>query len=140
MAILTQQPSFEVTVEVNGHALQEYNFVQRADGASPDANSDDNVQGAPVANRPSPTKVVNYIEAPLSGEFTIRYTCKPGFSHSSDRIYADISLDGKTIFIPDLHFSPCNSMDSQVCYGGEIWRDGGMLSQKFMFNELIVGM
>ncbi|KAF1970559.1 hypothetical protein BU23DRAFT_570718 [Bimuria novae-zelandiae CBS 107.79] len=141
MAILSRHPSFEVVIEMNDNALPEYEFGRPGspDHERLDAGFDGDVDGVPAAAPSPPTTIIKYVEAPLNGEFTIRYSCKLGFGHSSERIYADISLDGKAILILDIRFSPRDGMDSQVCYGGEMYRDGEMFAQKFRFAELNVG-
>lgn len=149
MAILSRHPGLEVTVEVDGTPLPEYNIDQAYTEGDESRNStttdahiiaNENVGNTPASISSADTQVIKYIQSPSSGEFTIRFKCMPEFGYASDHVYLEPSLDGKTISIPDSLYSPQDGCDGQVCYGGVSLQDGSMVSQRFRFTEPIVGV
>ncbi|KAJ4294597.1 hypothetical protein N0V90_008288 [Kalmusia sp. IMI 367209] len=138
MAIIPLHPDIVVTVEINGIPLPEYDFTQANAEAIPTATPAHWALTTTNGSN-SATIVTKYFEAPLAGEFTLRYLRKPGFAYSSDQFHTDILLDGKAIIIPDIQFDVKDGCDSQVCHDGMIYKNGNMLTQRFRFAELTVG-
>lgn len=122
MAITTGHPGFEVTIEVDGTPLLEYNLEADDSDATP---------------TPANT-TLKYVEAPSGSEFSVRYLYRPPFNPTSD-VQPDISLDGKFILVPSIDISPKDGCESYICGGGQITVDEKTYVQKFKFAELIIG-
>lgn len=148
MAILPRHPGFEVTIEVDGIPLPEYDLdeahVEGNEPRAPTTTEVDHIAYRSVKGTltavSSKRKLIKYIQSPSSGEFTIRYKCRPNFGHAPDCIYLEPSLDGKTIPVPDSRYSLQDGCHSEVCEGGLALQDGSMILQRFKFTEPTVGM
>lgn len=131
MAIITDHPGFEVTLEVNGSPLPEYNSSPHQDTGAAAGDT----EGTPPTLS---TPVVKYVEASGGTEFTIRYMYKPPFNPSFT-IHPGVFLDGKCIIMPDIECSPKDGHEGYICRGGQTFADGRIYAQRFMFADLAVG-
>jgi hypothetical protein len=73
-------PGLDVTIEVDGAALPEYNYYSAQDQDMPSSST-------------------KYVEAPSGAEFSIRYLFRPPFAPPSD-VLMDILFDDKYVQAP----------------------------------------
>jgi len=122
MAILPGFPGFEVTIRVNGVALQEY---QDAYEAEPD----------------TPDRITRYVQATSGAKFDIFFKRQQGFQLPNHEISVDIILDGHCV---EKQLILKTQLDSphftRRVYGALRGSNGNYRLHPFMFSELDIGM
>jgi hypothetical protein len=115
MTVLDNVPGLEVTVQVNGSSLQEY-------------NDDD--------SEPAPKSVTKYIEAISGAQFRVQYEFKESF-RTKNGILTDIYIDGKDIAG---YVLKANQLHGAYVMSGKKERGGNEYFQRpFTFSQLSIG-
>ncbi|APA09595.1 hypothetical protein SS1G_06254 [Sclerotinia sclerotiorum 1980 UF-70] len=83
MVVLDKLPNMDVTIEINGAEVQEYNDDEELE-----------VGSGPIANHQALRTVSRYIEAIDGAEFSIKFFASPQFKMNSPNLQIDISVDG----------------------------------------------
>lgn len=125
MAISADNPGFEVTIEVEGTALREFDH-------EPSTSTTDQ----PVDQFAN--AITKYLEAPSGSEFVIRYTYKPPFNPTF-LVHAEVTLDGQLMLAPDNTIDFKDGNESWTCSSTTYTVDNQAFAQKFRFAELDIG-
>jgi hypothetical protein len=119
MAIATDMPGLEVTIEVDGIALPEYDH-------------------APADDRDIATTAIRYVEAPSATDFAIRYLYRPPFTPPS-AVQMDIMLDTATFKLRTLNGGGKEECEGYPCSKSTSSVGGQDFTQGFRFAELRTG-
>jgi hypothetical protein len=119
MAIAADMPGLEVTIEVDGIALPEYDH-------------------APVDDRDIATTAIRYVEAPSATDFAIRYLYRPPFTPPS-AVQMDIMLDDSYIQAPYIEWGGKEESEGYLCSKSTSSVRGQDFTQGFRFAELRTG-
>lgn len=119
MAISENIPGLDVTIEVDGIALPEYNDESACDKRFLCSSS-------------------KYVEAPPGAEFAIRYLFRPPFSPPFD-VLMDILLDNQYVPVPYFEGGGKDGCEGYVYSKASMKKDGRDFMQKFRFTELSTG-
>lgn len=119
MAIDTNLPGLDVTIEVAGTALAEYDY--------------DLVNDREVA-----TSTVKYVETPSGAEFAIRCLFRPPFTPPS-AVSMDIMLDGNYLQAPFVEPDYKDGYKGYICSRAALRIDGQSFTQKLRFSQLTTG-
>lgn len=127
MAISAGIPGLEVTIEVAGKILKEFDFETPTSSVT-----------TPSPDPPTNT-TTKHLEAPSGTEFSIRYTFNEPFTPTFP-IHMDVTLDGQIILEPHADIDPKDGRESWVCSSTAYTVDEQAYTQNFRFSELTIGM
>ncbi|KAH6875347.1 hypothetical protein BKA58DRAFT_119538 [Alternaria rosae] len=116
MAIATDIPGLQVTIEVDGTALTEY-------------------EHGIIEDDDTATSATRYIGAPLAGNFSIRYLFRPPLSRHS-AVQMDVLLDGNYVQAPFVEWGGKEDCEGYICSRSTSSIGGHSFTQGFQFAEL----
>lgn len=119
MAIATNIPGLEVTIEVDGEPLLEYDYE-------------------PVHDPNLETSNVKYVKAVSGAEFAIRYLVRPPFSPPS-QIQMDIVLDDNYVQAPFSEWAGKDGCEGYLFSKASSAVGGQNFTRVFRFSELRTG-
>jgi hypothetical protein len=120
MAIADEILGLDVTIEVDGAALPEYNYYSAQDHEIPNSNT-------------------KYLEAPSGAEFSIRYLFRPPFAPPSD-VHMDVMFDDKYVQVPFIEHGGKDGCEVYLSSRSTMKVEGRDFTQKFHFSKLQTGM
>lgn len=121
MAITAGLPGLQVTVNVNGEALTEYDYV--VENASQDA---------------AQQSAAKYIEAPAGAEFEICTLYKPPYTPMSF-VYPGIIMDGNYVHAPYEKWGGKEDCEGYVYHKARSFDEGMLVTRNFRFSTLQIG-